>query len=158
MLSQWTSCKLTIIFSFFMKTKNSHDLLGLAPNSLDLTPGKIWLEIISSLASRVLFTLIFPLYARISIPPVLKYHGYGQYWTKMFNFSPIGREPVVGVKLDLAVLVNLSLVLGHRLSRRNKNLLNNKIYQTLSITAGTMDSTSWWSAWRHRTTSVGSRS
>ena len=92
-------------------------LLGLAPKSFDLTPGKICLEIISSRASKVLSTLIFPLKARISIPPVLR----GREWYIILNdtntqvYSPVSRQRVLCVQLHLAVLVHLRLVLRHRL-------------------------------------------
>ena len=43
----------------------------------------------------------------------------------MSVLSPVCRQPVVGVQLDLAVLVHLGLVLGHRLSTRNENQINN---------------------------------
>ena len=92
-----------------------HYLLGLAPKSLDLTPGSIWFEIISSRASRVLSTLIFPLNARISIPPVLEENEDDRSRLTLFDSSPVGGQPVVSVELDLAVLVHLGLVLRHRL-------------------------------------------
>ena len=58
-------------------------LLGLAPNSLVLIPGRICRAIMSNLASRVLSTFIFPFWAKISIPPVL---GRKDYNGKEENF------------------------------------------------------------------------